>query len=52
MWCIDEYKFLSENIEVWVWKGNFISLFLFLGIIIFECQENYVLKLFQHMLER
>jgi len=33
-------------------KENFISLFLFLGIIIFECQENYVLKLFQHMLER
>jgi hypothetical protein len=23
-------------------KENFISLFLFLGIIIFECQENYV----------
>lgn len=29
MWCIDEYKFLSENIEVWVWKGKFYK-FIFI----------------------
>jgi hypothetical protein len=27
-------------------KEFFISLFIFLGIITFECKENYVLKLF------
>jgi hypothetical protein len=30
MWCINEYKFLSENIVVWVWKGKFYKFILIL----------------------